>query len=166
MTKGPNGSGDYQMTASMVPHRVHCGLSSCISKLKEYKDRINWGHSTFEHAIAAANRAGVKKLALYHHDPDRTDSHNAPRIGSLTRRTRGPVRSTPPSRISGPRNPVVAGIPRFPARDLPFLGRDSSIERGTWFLAALLAEAANSDPASCILPAWRKSRRGIGSSSS
>ncbi|MBL4903418.1 MAG: MBL fold metallo-hydrolase [Desulfocapsa sp.] len=39
----------------------------------EYEDRINWGHSTFEHAIAAANRAGVKKLALYHHDPDRTD---------------------------------------------------------------------------------------------
>ena len=24
-------------------------------------------------AIAAANRAGVKKLALFHHDPDRTD---------------------------------------------------------------------------------------------
>ena len=29
--------------------------------------------STFEYAIAAANRAGVKKLALFHHDPDRTD---------------------------------------------------------------------------------------------
>ncbi len=39
----------------------------------EYKDRINWGHSTFEHAIGAANRAGVKKMALFHHDPDRTD---------------------------------------------------------------------------------------------
>lgn len=41
---------------------------------KEYKSRVNWGHSTFEHAIAAANRAGVKKLALFHHDPDRTDA--------------------------------------------------------------------------------------------
>jgi phosphoribosyl 1,2-cyclic phosphodiesterase len=40
----------------------------------EYQQgRKNWGHSSFEHAIAAANRAGVKKLALFHHDPDRTD---------------------------------------------------------------------------------------------
>ncbi|MDP3694662.1 MAG: MBL fold metallo-hydrolase [Desulfocapsaceae bacterium] len=39
----------------------------------EFKTRIGWGHSSFEHAIAAANRAGVKRLALFHHDPDRTD---------------------------------------------------------------------------------------------
>jgi phosphoribosyl 1,2-cyclic phosphodiesterase len=37
------------------------------------KNRIGWGHTTIEHAIEAANRAGVKKLALFHHDPDRTD---------------------------------------------------------------------------------------------
>lgn len=40
----------------------------------EYGARINWGHTTIEYAIAAANRAGVKKLALYHHDPDRADA--------------------------------------------------------------------------------------------
>ena len=40
----------------------------------EYGARINWGHSSIEHAIAAANRAGVKKLALFHHDPDRADA--------------------------------------------------------------------------------------------
>ncbi len=39
----------------------------------EYQTKVNWGHSTFEWAIVAANRAGVKKLALFHHDPDRTD---------------------------------------------------------------------------------------------
>lgn len=36
--------------------------------------RIGWGHSTFEHVIESACRAGVKKLAFFHHDPDRTDS--------------------------------------------------------------------------------------------
>lgn len=41
---------------------------------EEYATRINWGHTTMEYAIAAANRAGVKKLALFHHDPDRTDA--------------------------------------------------------------------------------------------
>jgi len=41
--------------------------------LEEYGARINWGHTSIEYAISAANRAGVKKLALFHHDPDRTD---------------------------------------------------------------------------------------------
>ncbi len=40
----------------------------------EYVSRVNWGHSTMEYAIGAANRAGVKKLAMFHHDPDRTDA--------------------------------------------------------------------------------------------
>lgn len=40
---------------------------------EEYANRINWGHTSMEYAIAAANRVGVKKLALFHHDPDRTD---------------------------------------------------------------------------------------------
>ncbi|MFH0785718.1 MAG: MBL fold metallo-hydrolase [Pseudomonadota bacterium] len=40
----------------------------------EYGTRINWGHTSIEHAIAAANRVGVKKLALFHHDPDRSDA--------------------------------------------------------------------------------------------
>jgi phosphoribosyl 1,2-cyclic phosphodiesterase len=39
----------------------------------EMKARVGWGHSSCEYAIGAANRAGVKKLALFHHDPDRTD---------------------------------------------------------------------------------------------
>lgn len=36
-------------------------------------NRVGWGHTPIEYAIAAANRSGVKKLALFHHDPDRTD---------------------------------------------------------------------------------------------
>ena len=32
-----------------------------------------WGHSTAETAVEVASRAGVKKLVLYHHDPERTD---------------------------------------------------------------------------------------------
>ncbi len=41
---------------------------------KEYqKGKMGWGHSPIEFAINAANRAGVKKLVLIHHDPERTD---------------------------------------------------------------------------------------------
>lgn len=39
----------------------------------EYPGKIGWGHSTIEYAVDAAMAAGVKQLALYHHDPARTD---------------------------------------------------------------------------------------------
>ncbi len=41
---------------------------------KEYvAGKIGWGHTPIEDAIAASRRAGVKRLALFHHDPERTD---------------------------------------------------------------------------------------------
>ncbi len=42
---------------------------------KEYKaGKQGWGHSSYEYAINAANRAGAKRLLLFHHDPNRTDT--------------------------------------------------------------------------------------------
>ena len=42
---------------------------------EEYESsKVGWGHSSFEHAITAARRAGVKRLAMFHHEPIRTDS--------------------------------------------------------------------------------------------
>jgi ribonuclease BN (tRNA processing enzyme) len=41
---------------------------------REYlEDKVGWGHSPIEHAISSARRAGVRQLALFHHDPDRSD---------------------------------------------------------------------------------------------
>ncbi len=39
----------------------------------EYAHRIGWGHSTFEHALALAEMAGVSTLVSFHHDPSHTD---------------------------------------------------------------------------------------------
>lgn len=39
----------------------------------EYPKKVNWGHSTFEYALAVAREAGVRQLALTHHDPLRDD---------------------------------------------------------------------------------------------
>ena len=36
--------------------------------------RFGWGHTPIEDAIDAARRAGVCQLALFHHDPDRSDA--------------------------------------------------------------------------------------------
>lgn len=35
--------------------------------------RVGWGHSTWEAAVELAKAAGVGRLALFHHDPSRTD---------------------------------------------------------------------------------------------
>jgi ribonuclease BN (tRNA processing enzyme) len=43
----------------------------------EYETHLGWGHSSYEHAINAAHKARVKKLVLFHHDPNRTDEQLA-----------------------------------------------------------------------------------------
>ncbi|MBI4351011.1 MAG: response regulator [Elusimicrobia bacterium] len=40
---------------------------------QEYSTRKGWGHGTYEDAAALAAAAGVKSLALFHHDPSHTD---------------------------------------------------------------------------------------------
>jgi phosphoribosyl 1,2-cyclic phosphodiesterase len=41
----------------------------------EYEEgKKGWGHSSYEHAIDAADKAGVKRLVLFHHDPNRNDA--------------------------------------------------------------------------------------------
>ena len=39
----------------------------------EFGDHVGWGHSTVEYVIDVARRADVARVALYHHDPKRTD---------------------------------------------------------------------------------------------
>ncbi|MEA2437005.1 MAG: hypothetical protein QOF65_1561 [Thermoleophilaceae bacterium] len=40
----------------------------------EYAGRVGWGHSTIGHTIAFARRCGVRRLALFHHDPLHDDA--------------------------------------------------------------------------------------------
>jgi phosphoribosyl 1,2-cyclic phosphodiesterase len=40
----------------------------------EYENKKGWGHSSWEHAVAVAKKANVKKLVITHHDPDHDDA--------------------------------------------------------------------------------------------
>ena len=40
----------------------------------DYKITRGWGHSTFSATVDLAMEAGVRRLGLFHHDPDRSDS--------------------------------------------------------------------------------------------
>ena len=43
------------------------------TRMEYEKGKVGWGHTPIEDAITAAERAGVRQLALFHHDPDRSD---------------------------------------------------------------------------------------------
>ncbi|MBW1791921.1 MAG: hypothetical protein JRJ14_06605 [Deltaproteobacteria bacterium] len=38
------------------------------------KNKKGWGHSSWEQALEVAEKAEVKKIALFHHDPEHNDS--------------------------------------------------------------------------------------------
>jgi phosphoribosyl 1,2-cyclic phosphodiesterase len=50
----------------------------------EYKKHIGWGHGCVDDSVALAVQAGVKRLCLFHHDPD----HDDKKIDSLVRHAR------------------------------------------------------------------------------
>jgi len=39
----------------------------------EYVERVGWGHSSVDDAVAFADLVGARRLALFHHDPSRSD---------------------------------------------------------------------------------------------
>ncbi len=40
---------------------------------EEYRQKKNWGHSTYQYVVEIAVAAGVRRLALTHHDPNHDD---------------------------------------------------------------------------------------------
>jgi phosphoribosyl 1,2-cyclic phosphodiesterase len=41
---------------------------------EQYPSKVGWGHTSMELLMEIAHRAGVKRLAIYHHDPDHSDT--------------------------------------------------------------------------------------------
>ncbi|MGD9049201.1 MAG: MBL fold metallo-hydrolase [Anaerolineae bacterium] len=40
---------------------------------EEKQERLGWGHSTWQEAVQVAQQANVRRLILFHHDPQHTD---------------------------------------------------------------------------------------------
>lgn len=57
----------------------------------EWAGKVDWGHSTVEYAMWVAETASVRRLALFHHDPARTDDDidAVAARAALAARTRG-----------------------------------------------------------------------------
>ncbi len=46
----------------------------CTYTDEEYPAHVGWGHSTWQEGIRLVEKAGAKRLAIYHHDPDHDDA--------------------------------------------------------------------------------------------
>ncbi len=57
--------------------------------LGEYDKHLGWGHSPVEFAVDLAVAGGVRRLALYHHDPTRTDAGVDELVALARRRAAG-----------------------------------------------------------------------------
>ena len=84
---------EFLAGADLVIHDAHYTL-------EEYPARLSWGHTPAEWAVDFAGAARATRLALFHHDPSRTDAPSTrcwpaaarvlrPRDGGV-RRHRGP----------------------------------------------------------------------------
>ena len=52
---------------------AHTLVHDTMYTREEYDHHRGWGHSTHEDAVALALDAGVRRLVLFHHKPERTD---------------------------------------------------------------------------------------------
>jgi phosphoribosyl 1,2-cyclic phosphodiesterase len=57
----------------------------------DYEQRRGWGHSPAHAGVVVAERAGAKKLALFHHSPDATDDAIDAVVARTASRTAVPV---------------------------------------------------------------------------
>jgi phosphoribosyl 1,2-cyclic phosphodiesterase/DNA-binding response OmpR family regulator len=60
---------------------------------EEYPAKIGWGHSSVEYAMRIAHHAGVKKIALTHHDPLRDDESIDLALANIRAKLRGAASS-------------------------------------------------------------------------
>ncbi len=54
-------------------HGVELLIHDAMYTPEELEEHRGWGHSTYEEAVALAGEAGVKRLVLFHHEPEHGD---------------------------------------------------------------------------------------------
>jgi ribonuclease BN (tRNA processing enzyme) len=55
-------------------------ITDCTYTTDEYRDKIGWGHSAIDQVVKLADRAKVKGLFLFHHDPGQADKDIAAKL--------------------------------------------------------------------------------------
>ena len=87
MGPGPDGWGPYHDAAMALVDGVDVLLHDAQFTEAELATRPHFGHSCVEYALELAERGGVGRLLLYHHDPGRTDDQVDALVESCVGRT-------------------------------------------------------------------------------
>ncbi|TFG92979.1 MAG: MBL fold metallo-hydrolase, partial [Syntrophobacterales bacterium] len=66
-------NGDYVRKLESFIAGTDVLITDCTYTDEEYQEKIGWGHSSVQQVVDLADRTGVKKLYLFHHDLDQTD---------------------------------------------------------------------------------------------
>ena len=74
---GPDGFGPYHEAALDLCRGVDLLIHDAQYTASELPFRVHYGHSAVNYAVALAKVAGVGRVMLFHHDPERTDSEVA-----------------------------------------------------------------------------------------
>lgn len=70
---GPDGVGAYHEDALALAGHVDLLIHDAQYTAEELPTRGAFGHAAAEYALGLARAAGARRLALFHHDPGRTD---------------------------------------------------------------------------------------------
>jgi len=53
--------------------RANLVIYDCMYTDEEYRRYVGWGHSTWQEGVRLCKQAGVKRMVVFHHDPDHDD---------------------------------------------------------------------------------------------
>jgi phosphoribosyl 1,2-cyclic phosphodiesterase len=70
---GPEGLGEYHPAALALADGVDILIHDAQHTASEMAEKAYLGHSAIEYAIGLGEAAGAREVALFHHDPSRTD---------------------------------------------------------------------------------------------
>jgi len=71
--EGPDRTGVYHEAAMVLADGVDLLIHDAHLTAAQLPNRAFLGHAAAEYAVALGERAGARRVALYHHDPARTD---------------------------------------------------------------------------------------------
>jgi phosphoribosyl 1,2-cyclic phosphodiesterase len=71
---GPGGIGEYHESALQLAHDVDLLIHDAHLRSEEVEAEGSFGHAAAEYAVRLGTMAGSRKVALFHHRPNRTDS--------------------------------------------------------------------------------------------
>lgn len=86
LSPGPEGWGDYHEAAMALAGGADLLIHDAQYTPADFEANKDFGHSTVGYAVGLAEAAGVGTLALFHHDPCRTDQEIDALLASIGER--------------------------------------------------------------------------------